>query len=241
MREIPNGGHSTPEASSSWKHFLFGWKMELHSVSCIFWFYFYLCVCNRFIHRMVIGNVRFYPEWKVPNMLARKQNPWLFSCHLLPFNKLSTSFKLVVWSPQENSFTWGSYIWSGRALHSFPRSKEIVSSSHSRVHRTSPLPLSCFINLIFTHKPFLKTSASYHLSSGLKDVHHPPSFCHIFQQKLLSVSSWPALPRGAPQYPCTSLSGVSFGTATSGIRCAGLLVLALLHDSILACCLQCYI
>lgn len=59
--------------------------------------------------------------------------------------------------------------------------------------------LFCFINLIFTHKPFLKTSASYHLPSGLKDVHHPPSFCHIFQQKPWSVSSWPALPRGAPQ------------------------------------------
>lgn len=73
---------------------------------------------------------------------------------------LSISFqlhvKLVVWSPQENgySFTWGSYTWPGRALHSLPRSKEKVSSSHSCVSRTSPL-LSSFL----FHKPYLHSQA----------------------------------------------------------------------------------
>lgn len=98
---FPNRGHPTVLWRTSC--FLFGLMMELHSVSPVFHhrFYFYLCTWNKFTCWMIIWNVRLNSKWKTPNTLARKQNPCLLSCHLLPIDKLWEKADVVCrWQPQ---------------------------------------------------------------------------------------------------------------------------------------------
>lgn len=166
MSGIPNGGHPT----------LFSGKWSGTVLAPYFGFIF--------IFACVRGS---YTEWWLEmsgftlnerHKICCQENKIRSCSCAICFLSISFQFhvKLVVWCPQENgySFVWGSYIWTGRALHLSPRSKEIISSSHSHVFRISPLPPPFLFHKLYLHSQALPQNRHF-LSSPFWPERRSPS------------------------------------------------------------------
>ena len=127
--------------------------------------------------------------WHAPSCLAQGARQFQCSTRYLGDSKQESHWlssllcvRLIVWSPQESggSFIWGKCCMSHLNWESPPIITQKQRNNFSALGdmflapRHCPL-LFCFIKLVFTHKPFLKTSVliiSY-LAWEMSTIHHP--------------------------------------------------------------------